>query len=149
MTHDMTACSRPLLDIGLSNGTPLSSIFSSTHPTTTLRISSLHLAGGRPTLRLSGRDLQKNKCRRYSPADKQVEVVVGRARRTDSHWDRTDLEWRLLIGKGKRSVGRPPPTRWTDDLIKVAGNCWMQVASNRPIGGGLCSVGMMMLDTNK
>uniref|UniRef100_A0A2H1V9C8 SFRICE_015712 n=1 Tax=Spodoptera frugiperda TaxID=7108 RepID=A0A2H1V9C8_SPOFR len=36
-----TACSRPLLDIGLSNGTPLSSIFSSTHPTTTSHLADI------------------------------------------------------------------------------------------------------------
>ncbi|KAI8426107.1 hypothetical protein MSG28_005066 [Choristoneura fumiferana] len=29
---------------------------------------------------------------------------------------------------GRRSVGRPP-SRWTNDIVKVAGNRWMQVAS--------------------
>ncbi len=52
------------------------------------------------------------------------------ARRTDGRWGRKVLEWRPRTGK--RSVGRPP-ARWTDDLIKVAGSRWMQVASNRPI----------------
>uniref|UniRef100_A0A2H1WI22 SFRICE_030489 n=1 Tax=Spodoptera frugiperda TaxID=7108 RepID=A0A2H1WI22_SPOFR len=37
----LSACSRPLLDIGLSNGTPLSSIFSSTHPTTTSHLADI------------------------------------------------------------------------------------------------------------
>ncbi|PZC70560.1 hypothetical protein B5X24_HaOG215642 [Helicoverpa armigera] len=37
---------------------------------------------------------------------------------------------RYFYSTSKRSVGRPP-TRWTDDLIKVAGRRWMQVASNR------------------
>ena len=50
------------------------------------------------------------------------------ARRTDGRWGRKVLEWRPHIGK--RSVGRPA-TRWTDDLIQVAGRRWMQAASNR------------------
>uniref|UniRef100_A0A2H1WKX1 SFRICE_036319 n=1 Tax=Spodoptera frugiperda TaxID=7108 RepID=A0A2H1WKX1_SPOFR len=36
-----SACSRPLLDISLSNGMPLSSIFSSTHPTTTSHLADI------------------------------------------------------------------------------------------------------------
>ena len=51
-------------------------------------------------------------------------------RRTDGRWGRKVLEWRPRTGN--RSVGRPP-TRWTDDLTKIAGSRWMQVASNRPI----------------
>ncbi|CAH2258513.1 jg12365 [Pararge aegeria aegeria] len=31
---------------------------------------------------------------------------------------------------GKRSVGRPP-TRWTDDIRRVAGSRWIQAAQNR------------------
>ena len=31
---------------------------------------------------------------------------------------------------GKRSVERPP-VRWTDDLVKIEGSRWMQVASGR------------------
>ena len=50
------------------------------------------------------------------------------ARRADGRWGRKVLEWRPRTSK--RSVGRPP-TRWTDDLMKVAGRRWMQVASNR------------------
>ncbi|PZC74016.1 hypothetical protein B5X24_HaOG208430 [Helicoverpa armigera] len=52
------------------------------------------------------------------------------ARRADGRWGRKVLEWRPRTSK--RSVGRPP-TRWTDDLIKVAGRRWMQVASNRRV----------------
>ncbi|CAH2234472.1 jg1614 [Pararge aegeria aegeria] len=40
------------------------------------------------------------------------------ARRTDGRWGLKVLEWRLRTGK--RSVGRPP-TRWTDDIRRVAG----------------------------
>ena len=40
------------------------------------------------------------------------------ARRTDYRWGRKVLEWQPRAGR--RSVGRPP-TRWTDDLVKVAG----------------------------
>ncbi|CAH2245669.1 jg6565 [Pararge aegeria aegeria] len=40
------------------------------------------------------------------------------ARRTDGRWGLKVLEWRLRTGK--RSVGRPP-TRWTDDVRRVAG----------------------------
>ena len=50
------------------------------------------------------------------------------ARRTDNRWGRKVLEWRPRTGK--RSVGRPP-TRWTDDIVRVAGNRWMQVANCR------------------
>ncbi|PZC77920.1 hypothetical protein B5X24_HaOG202801 [Helicoverpa armigera] len=56
------------------------------------------------------------------------------ARRADGRWGRKVLEWRPRTSK--RSVGRPP-TRWTDDLIKVAGRRWMQVASNRDWWVGL------------
>ena len=42
----------PLLNIGHSNGTPLSSLFDSSHPAT-LWMSSPHLAGGCPTLHLT------------------------------------------------------------------------------------------------
>ncbi|KAI8438995.1 hypothetical protein MSG28_011294 [Choristoneura fumiferana] len=57
------------------------------------------------------------------------------ARRTDNRWGRKVLEWRPRTGR--RSVGRPP-TRWTDDIVRVAGNRWTQVASCRE-WGGLCS----------
>ena len=50
------------------------------------------------------------------------------ARRTDNRWGKKVLEWRPRTGR--RSVGRPP-TRWTDDLVKTAGNRWMQEASSR------------------
>ncbi|CAG9132702.1 unnamed protein product [Plutella xylostella] len=47
------------------------------------------------------------------------------ARRADDRWSRKVLEWRPRVGK--RRVGRPP-TRWSDDLRKVAGSRWMQMA---------------------
>ena len=50
------------------------------------------------------------------------------ARRTDGRWGRKVLEWRPRTGR--RCVGRPP-TRWTDDLVKVAGIRWMRVARDR------------------
>ncbi|CAG9090267.1 unnamed protein product [Plutella xylostella] len=47
------------------------------------------------------------------------------ARRADDRWSRKVLE---CVGKWR--VGRPP-TRWTDDLRKVAGSRWMQMAGGR------------------
>ncbi|KAI8423169.1 hypothetical protein MSG28_014224 [Choristoneura fumiferana] len=52
------------------------------------------------------------------------------ARRTDNRWGRKVLEWRPRTGR--RSIGRPP-TRWTDDIVRVAGNRRMQVASCRSL----------------
>ncbi|CAH2092277.1 unnamed protein product [Euphydryas editha] len=49
-------------------------------------------------------------------------------RRTDNRWGKKVLEWRPRLGK--RSTGRPP-TRWTDDLKKTAGNRWIQRAQDR------------------
>jgi hypothetical protein len=50
------------------------------------------------------------------------------ARRTDGRWGGKVLEWQPRTGR--RSVGRPP-TRWTDDLVKVAGRRWMRAAQDR------------------
>ncbi|CAH2240885.1 jg9622 [Pararge aegeria aegeria] len=50
------------------------------------------------------------------------------ARRTDGRWGSKLLEWRPRTGK--RSVGRPP-TRWTDDIKRVAGSRWKQAAQDR------------------
>ncbi|KAL0871065.1 hypothetical protein ABMA27_004870 [Loxostege sticticalis] len=50
------------------------------------------------------------------------------ARRTDGRWGRKVLEWRPRTGR--RNVGRPP-TRWTDDLVKVAGGAWMRAAQDQ------------------
>jgi hypothetical protein len=50
------------------------------------------------------------------------------ARRTDGCWGGKVLEW--WPRTGRRSVGRPP-TRWTDDLVKVAGSRWMRAAQDR------------------
>ncbi len=52
------------------------------------------------------------------------------ARRDDGRWGRKVLEWRPRAGR--RSVGRPP-TRWTDDLVKVAGRAWMRAAQDRAL----------------
>ncbi|CAH2218367.1 jg7122 [Pararge aegeria aegeria] len=49
-------------------------------------------------------------------------------RRTDSRRGKRVLEWKPRIGK--RSAGRPP-TRWTNDLKKVAGSGWMRKAEDR------------------
>ncbi|CAH2248025.1 jg12737 [Pararge aegeria aegeria] len=46
------------------------------------------------------------------------------ARRTDGRWGSKVLEWR------PRSVRRLP-TRWTDDIKRVAGSSWKQAAQNR------------------
>lgn len=50
------------------------------------------------------------------------------ARMTDNRWTKRLLEWRPRI-EAKRSRGRPP-TRWTDNLKRVADN-WMQTAHDR------------------
>ncbi|CAH2230475.1 jg18578 [Pararge aegeria aegeria] len=42
-------------------------------------------------------------------------------RRIDGRWGSKVLEWLSRIGKS--SVGRPP-TRWTDDIKRVAGSRW-------------------------
>ncbi|CAH2248409.1 jg6202 [Pararge aegeria aegeria] len=57
------------------------------------------------------------------------------ARRTDGHWDLKFLEW--LPRTGKRSVGRPP-TRWTDDIRRVAGSRWRQADRDRLPTKDLC-----------
>ncbi|CAH2239608.1 jg19130 [Pararge aegeria aegeria] len=46
---------------------------------------------------------------------------MGRAHTTDGRWGLKVLEWRPRTGK--RSVGRPP-TKWTDDIRRVAGSRW-------------------------
>ncbi|KAI8421377.1 hypothetical protein MSG28_009457 [Choristoneura fumiferana] len=50
------------------------------------------------------------------------------ARRTDDRWGQKVLEWRPRTGR--RAVGRPP-TRWSDDLVKIAGSRWMRKAQDR------------------
>ncbi|KAI8438853.1 hypothetical protein MSG28_011199 [Choristoneura fumiferana] len=47
------------------------------------------------------------------------------ARRTDGRWGQKVLEWRPRTGR--RAVGRPP-TRWSDDLAKIA----LDAKSTRP-----------------
>ncbi|XP_052737833.1 putative uncharacterized transposon-derived protein F52C9.6 isoform X1 [Bicyclus anynana] len=50
--------------------------------------------------------------------------------RGDGRWGPKVLEWRPRTSK--RSVGRPP-TRWTDDIKRVAGIRWMQMAQYRDV----------------
>ena len=49
-------------------------------------------------------------------------------RTADGRWGPKVLEWRPRTGK--RSVGRPP-TRWTDDIKRVAGSRWAHAAQDR------------------
>ncbi|CAG9106243.1 unnamed protein product [Plutella xylostella] len=75
------------------------------------------------------------------------------ARRADDRWSRKVLEWRPRVGK--RRVGRPP-TRWSDDLRKVAGSRWMQMAGKQvrnpelkdllPYGFAIHHAGMTRVD---
>lgn len=55
------------------------------------------------------------------------------ARMTDDRWTRRIMLWRPRV---TRLRGRPP-TRWTDDLVAVAGRNWVQVAQNRQRWKGL------------
>ncbi|KAI8441232.1 hypothetical protein MSG28_014881 [Choristoneura fumiferana] len=47
---------------------------------------------------------------------------------TDGRWGQKVLEWRPWTGR--LAVGRPP-TRWSDDLVKIAGSRWMRKAQDR------------------
>ncbi|KAI8430300.1 hypothetical protein MSG28_000610 [Choristoneura fumiferana] len=49
-------------------------------------------------------------------------------RRSDGRWGKAVMEWRPRTGR--RNVGRQE-MRWTDDLVKVAGRCWMRRALDR------------------
>ncbi|CAH2240102.1 jg6356 [Pararge aegeria aegeria] len=49
-------------------------------------------------------------------------------RRKDRRWGPKVLEWQPRTGK--RSVGRPP-TRWTDDIKRVAGIVYKMEAMDR------------------
>jgi hypothetical protein len=71
-------------------------------------------------------------------ADLKWQWAGNIVRRTDGRWAGKVLKWRPRTGR--RSVGRPP-TRWTDDLVKVVGSRWMRALSTGPIveenfGGG-------------
>ncbi|CAH2268474.1 jg16904 [Pararge aegeria aegeria] len=59
---------------------------------------------------------------------RRTKVTEHIVRRKDGRWDPKVLEWQPSTGK--RSVGRPP-TRWTDDIKRVAGSRWIQAAQNR------------------
>ncbi|CAH2239758.1 jg12176 [Pararge aegeria aegeria] len=50
---------------------------------------------------------------------------MGMERSSENRWI---LEWRPRTGK--RSADRPP-MRWTDDITRVAGSRWRQVAQDR------------------
>ncbi|KAI8436342.1 hypothetical protein MSG28_004376 [Choristoneura fumiferana] len=69
------------------------------------------------------------------------------ARRTDGRWGQKVLEWRPRTGR--RAVGRPP-TRWSDDLVKIAGSRWMRKAqdglSGEPWGRPMSSSGRLSAD---
>lgn len=55
-------------------------------------------------------------------------MAIHIAHRTDKRFGRKVLDSRPRIGR--RCVGRLP-TRWTDDILKIAGNRWMQLEQNR------------------
>uniref|UniRef100_A0A2H1W1B6 SFRICE_002489 n=1 Tax=Spodoptera frugiperda TaxID=7108 RepID=A0A2H1W1B6_SPOFR len=84
-------------------------------------------------------------CHRY-----EMRYVAGHKawRTNDGRFGRKVLEWRWRTGK--RSVGRPP-TRWTDDQVKVAGSRWMQAAFNRPsrFSSGRLMADMIMMILGK
>ncbi|CAH2235024.1 jg1294 [Pararge aegeria aegeria] len=67
------------------------------------------------------------------------------ARRTDGRWGSKVLEWRPRTGK--RSVGRPP-TRWTEDIRRVAGSRWRQAAQDcgTPYKRPMSSSGRRLID---
>ncbi|CAH2214523.1 jg25764 [Pararge aegeria aegeria] len=46
-------------------------------------------------------------------------------RRKDGRWGPKVLEWQPRTGRS--------PTRWTDDINRVAGSRWIQAAQNRGI----------------
>lgn len=50
------------------------------------------------------------------------------ARLKDERWTSRVTTWKGPIGK--RPKGRPL-TRWADELIKIAGTCWPQIAQDR------------------
>ncbi|CAH2207571.1 jg12303 [Pararge aegeria aegeria] len=56
------------------------------------------------------------------------------ARRSDGRWGSKLLEWQPRTGK--RSVVRPP-TRWTDDIKRIAGSRWIQADQNRGVRNAL------------
>ncbi|XP_069362032.1 uncharacterized protein [Maniola hyperantus] len=55
-------------------------------------------------------------------------------RKTDRRCGPKVLEWRPRTGRC--SVGRPP-TRWTDDIRRVAGRRWIQAAQDRGVWNSL------------
>ncbi|KAI8431209.1 hypothetical protein MSG28_001247 [Choristoneura fumiferana] len=69
------------------------------------------------------------------------EEIRGRTRVTDIAKRICSLKPRT----GNRSVGRPP-TRWTDDLVKVAGSRWVHAASNQSDWRSMSNSGRPMAD---
>ncbi|CAH2269528.1 jg19076 [Pararge aegeria aegeria] len=60
---------------------------------------------------------------------------MGGAHSSENRWMGSKvLEWQTRTGK--RSVGRPP-TRWTDDIKRVAGSRWIQAAQNGGVWNAL------------
>lgn len=79
---------------------------------------------------LRGRLLNENTCKKASFTDIVHSIVKLKwrwagniARRTDSRWGQRVLEWKTLCSQNT----------YLDDLIKVTGICWMQVAQDRPL----------------
>ncbi|CAH2248846.1 jg7551 [Pararge aegeria aegeria] len=58
----------------------------------------------------------------------EVEMGGGHSSETDGRWGSKVLKWRPRAGK--RIIGRHP-TRWTDDIHRVAGSRWKQAAQDR------------------
>ncbi|CAH2230844.1 jg15292 [Pararge aegeria aegeria] len=74
----------------------------------------------------------KNLRQRFRCQPRRLDLATYNARTvrvaSDGRWGPKVLEWQPRTGK--RSVGRPP-TRWTDDIKRVAGSRWIQAAQNR------------------
>lgn len=100
------------------------------------RLRTTQRAMERAMLGVSLRDhLTNEEVRRRSGVQDVIEKIVTLkwnwaghlARIRDDRWTKQIMEWRPR--ETKRSQGRPP-TRWTDDLKRIAGN-WMQEAQDR------------------
>ncbi|CAH2234725.1 jg4711 [Pararge aegeria aegeria] len=63
--------------------------------------------------------IMNEEIRRRTSVTDIAQRVAKIALRTDGRWGSKVLEWRPCTGK--RSFGRPP-TSWTDDIKRVAGN---------------------------
>jgi len=90
----------------------------------------------RAMLGITRRDRIPNNTIRQRTKTKDIVEYVARmkwrwaghvARTSNDRWTRRLLEWRPR--EDRRNRGRPP-TRWTDDVKRIAGN-WMMTAQNR------------------